>query len=310
MAKKRAVVSLGHQCLGTTLPEQKKAVFNAARAVADMIEAEYQVAIVHSNGPQVSMIHMAMTEFGQNHADYTVAPMSVCSAMSQGYIGYDLQNAIRTELIERGIYKPVCSVLTQVCVDPYDDAFYHPAKPIGHYMSESEAQKEREKNNYVTEGEHGFRRIVASPKPMDIVEIDSINALLNANHIVIACGGGGIPVIRQNIRLRGASAVIEKDAAAALLAAMLDADVLTIVTGVEKVELNFGTPQAEPIESMTVEEARTYMEQGQFPESTMGPKIEAAIRFCSLSPDKETVITDMNHVDQAMRGKTGTHIRA
>ncbi len=310
MAKKRAVVSLGHQCLGTTLPEQKKAVFNAARAVADMIEAEYQVAIVHSNGPQVSMIHMAMTEFGQNHADYTVAPMSVCSAMSQGYIGYDLQNAIRTELIERGIYKPVCSVLTQVCVDPYDDAFYHPAKPIGHYMSESEAQKEREKNNYVTEDEHGFRRIVASPKPMDIVEIDSINALLNANHIVIACGGGGIPVIRQNIRLRGASAVIEKDAAAALLAAMLDADVLTIVTGVEKVELNFGTPQAEPIESMTVEEARTYMEQGQFPESTMGPKIEAAIRFCSLSPDKETVITDMNHVDQAMRGKTGTHIRA
>lgn len=310
MAKKRAVVSLGHQCLGTTLPEQKKAVFNAARAVADMIEAEYQVAIVHSNGPQVSMIHMAMTEFGQNHTDYTVAPMSVCSAMSQGYIGYDLQNAIRTELIERGIYKPVCSVLTQVCVDPYDDAFYHPAKPIGHYMSESEAQKEREKNNYVTEDEHGFRRIVASPKPMDIVEIDSINALLNANHIVIACGGGGIPVIRQNSRLRGASAVIEKDAAAALLAAMLDADVLTIVTGVEKVELNFGTPQAEPIESMTVEEARTYMEQGQFPESTMGPKIEAAIRFCSLSPDKETVITDMNHVDQAMRGKTGTHIRA
>lgn len=310
MAKKRAVISLGHQCLGTTLPEQKKAVKRSVKAVADVIEADYQVAIVHSNGPQVSMIHSAMTEFGQAHDEYTVAPMAVCSAMSQGYIGYDLQNALRTELIERGIYKPVCTLLTQVCVDPYDDSFYHPAKPIGHYMDAEAAEKEKAKNNHVAEDENGFRRIVAAPNPLDIVEIDSINTLLNANQVVITCGGGGIPVIKQNSRLRGASAVIEKDAASAKLAGMLDADLLLIVTGEECVQLDFGTPEAKALSTLHVAEAKKYLEEGQFPQTTMGPKIEAAIHFCGLSPKKMTIITDQDHVEAALAGQTGTRIQA
>ncbi len=309
MAKKKVVVSLGHEGLGTTLPEQKQAVKKAAAAVADLVEKDCRVVIVHSNGPQVSMIHMAMTEFGQNHPQYTVAPMSVCSAMSQGYIGYDLQNALRTELINRGISKPVCTVLTQVCVDPYDDAFYEPNKPIGRYMSEEEARKEEEKNNYVRlEEGKGYRRIVAAPHPHDIVEIDSIRALMDADQVVIACGGGGIPVIAQKSRLKGASAVIEKDMAASKLAQMLDADALVILTGVEKVSLNFGTDKQQELNRMTIDQAAQYMAQGQFPRTTMGPKIVAAIDFCRMDEKKETIITDMAHVKEAMDGKTGTKI--
>ena len=193
--KKRVVVALGHRALGTTLPEQKTAVKHTAKCIADLIEEGYQVAITHSNAPQLGMIYTAMNEFAKAHKDYTPAPMSVCSAMSQGYIGYDLQNAIRTELLNRGIYKTVSTVLTQVVVDPYDEAFYHPTKVIGRVMTKEEAEEEEKKGNHVTEVEGGYRRIVASPKPMDIVEIDAISALSDADQVVIACGGGGIPVL-------------------------------------------------------------------------------------------------------------------
>ena len=181
MRKKKIVIALGHDALGTTLPEQKSAAQRTAKAVVDFIKDDYQVVISHSNGPQVGMIHTAMSEFCRIYPEYTATPMSVCSAMSQGYIGYDLQNAIRTELLNRGIYKPVSTVLTQVTVDPYDDAFYHPTKVIGRVMTGEEAEAEEKKGNHVIQTEEGYRRIVAAPKPVDIVEIDAVRAQREAD---------------------------------------------------------------------------------------------------------------------------------
>ena len=216
--KRKIVIALGHEALGTTLPEQKEATKRTAKAVADLISEDAQIIITHSNGPQVGMIHTAMSEFARLYPEYTATPMSVCSAMSQGYIGYDLQNAIRTELLNRGIYKPVATILTQVTVDPYDEAFYEPTKIIGRVMNREDADAEEKKGNHVVKVENGYRRIVAAPKPMDIVEIDAIRALSDADQVVIACGGGGIPVLVQDNHLKGASAVIEKDLAAGKLA--------------------------------------------------------------------------------------------
>ena len=209
MPKKRIVVALGRNAFGKTLPEQKTAVKEAAKAIADLAELKYQIVITHSNGPQVGMIHMAMTEFGNAHQDFTVAPMAVCSAMSQGYIGYDLQNEIRTELLRRGIFNTVSTIITQVKVDPFDHAFSHPLKSIGRIMTAEQAQAERDKGNFVREEEGGFRRIVASPAPIEIYEIDAIRALADAGQVVIAAGGGGIAVLEQGPVLKGASAVIE-----------------------------------------------------------------------------------------------------
>lgn len=240
MNKKKIVVALGHKALGTTLPEQKDAVKAAAKAIADLAENDCRIIISHSNAPQVGMIHTAMNEFGKQHPDYTFAPMSVCSAMSQGYIGYDLQNAIREELLSRGIHTPVTTILTQVIVNPYDDSFYKPVKVIGRVMSEEEARAEEEKGNHVTKTDAGYRRIVSAPKPEDIVEIDAIRTLSDAGHIVIACGGGGIPVLKQGHRLKGASAVIEKDLASGKLAELLDADMLLLLTGEERGEMSWG----------------------------------------------------------------------
>lgn len=306
MRKKKIVIALGHDALGTTLPEQKSATKRTAKAVVDFIKDDYQVAISHSNGPQVGMIHTAMAEFCRIYPEYTATPMSVCSAMSQGYIGYDLQNAIRTELLGRGIYKPVSTVLTQVCVDPYDDAFYHPTKEIGRVMTEEEAEAEEKKGNHVVKTEHGYRRIVAAPKPVDIVEIDAIRALLEADQIVIACGGGGIPVLAQGHKLKGASAVIEKDSAAGKLADLIDADRLVILTGVEKVCLNFGTGQETPIDEMTVAQAKAYMEEGQFGEGTMLPKIEAAIDFIGNSAVRSVLITRLDTSGRELKKINGT----
>ena len=256
MAKKRIVMALGHNALGTNLPEQKEAAAKTSKMIADFIQDGWQVAVVHSNAPQLGMIHTAMNEFGKQHEGYTSAPMSVCSAMSQGYIGYDLQNAIRTELIRRGIYKPVASILTQVMVNPYDEAFYTPAKAIGRYMSAEDAKAEEDKGNFVEEVPgKGYRRVVASPKPVSIVEGDVIKAVLDADQIVIACGGGGIPVMEQGYRLKGASAVIEKDLAAGLLAKEVDADVLLILTDVPNVYVNFGKEDQKALETLSVHEA-------------------------------------------------------
>lgn len=308
MKKKKIVIALGHHALGTTLPEQKMAVARTAKAIASVIKDDCQAVITHGNGPQVGMIHMAMAEFCRIYPEYTATPMSVCSAMSQGYIGYDLQNAIRTELLNRGIYKPVSTVLTQVVVDPYDDAFYHPTKIIGRVMDADEAEAEEKKGNYVTEVEGGYRRIVAAPKPIDIIEIESVRALLDADQVVIACGGGGIPVLQQSNGLKGASAVIEKDLAAAKLAALVDADVLVILTGVEKACLNYGTAGEQPLDELNVAQAQKYLDAGQFEAGSMAPKIEAAIDFIGNSAIRRAIITKLDGEQIDITGAKGTVI--
>ena len=309
MKKKRIVIALGHEALGSTLPEQQKAAARTAKAVADFIREDYQVVITHSNGPQVGMIHTAMNEFCRLYPEYTATPTSVCSAMSQGYIGYDLQNAIRTELLNRGIYKTVSTVLTQVVVDPYDEAFYHPAKVIGRVMTKEEAEEEEKKGNHVTEVEDGYRRIVASPKPMDIVDIDAISALSDADQVVIACGGGGIPVLAQNNRLQGASAVIEKDLAAGKLAELLDADMLVILTSVDKVCLNYGKEDEVKLDTLSLADAKKYLAAGEFGEGTMAPKIEAAIDFIGESAIRSVLVTKLNKEAGEITGGMGTLIK-
>lgn len=311
MSKKKVVVSLGHESLGYTTLEQMDAVKVTAKALADLVEADYQLTITHSNGPQVSMIHKAMTELRRVYIDYTPAPMCVCSAMSQGYVGYDIQSALRAELISRGISKPVSTILTQVTVDPYDEAFYEPTKVIGRYMSQEDAEIERKKGNYVKETPgKGFRRVVAAPKPIDIVEIEAIRTLAAADQVVIACGGGGIPVIEQKGVLKGASAVIEKDAIAGKLAAELKTEELIILTNVECVYRHFNTPGQAPIPSMTIAEAKKLIAEGQFEAGTMLPKIEAAIAYLEEVPSGKVLITSMGCVKDALKGKKGTVITA
>ena len=308
MAKKRIVIAVGHKDLGTNLPEQKAAVATTAKVIADFIQDGWQVAIVHSNAPQVGMIHTAMNEFGKQHDGYSKAPMSVCSAMSQGYIGYDMQNGIRAELIKRGIYKPVSTVLTQVTVDPYDEAFYTPLKTIGRVMTEAEAQEEEQKGNHVVQVDGGYRRIVASPHPVAIVEIDAIKALLDADQIVVACGGGGIPVMEQGYNLHGASAIIEKDLASGLLAKEVDADVLMILTSVDNVTLNYGTPEEKPILRMNIQEVRDYMDQGQFEFASMLPKVSASVDFIENGKGRCAIITSLDKAKASLKGEAGTTI--
>lgn len=309
MENKRIVVALGHAALGTTYNEQKKAVVNAAKAIADLVEEKYQVVITHSNAPQVGMIHTAMTEFSRLDNEYTVAPLSVCSAMSQGYIGYDLQNAIRTELLNRGIFKTVSTLITQVRVDPFDPAFTTPTKIIGRLMTAEEAQAEEEKGNHTVQVEGGYRRIIAAPKPIEIYEIDAIKALLDANQVVIACGGGGIPVLQQDTVLKGASAVIEKDTIAARLADQVDADALMFLTGVEKACLNFGKENEEALDEVSVKAIQQYAQEGHFEEHSMLPKITASAEFVSAKDYRKAVITNWEHAKPAIKGKTGTTIK-
>lgn len=310
MNKKKVVIALGHIALGTTLPDQQAGVLKTAKIIADLIQNGYQIVISHSNAPQVGMIHTAMNEFQSLHTDYTVAPMSVCSAMSQGYIGYDLQNAIRAELISRGIFKTVSTVLTQVTVDPYDEAFSAPIKVIGRYMTAEEAKNEEDKGNSVIEEPgKGYRRIVAAPKPQNIVEIDAIKLLSDADQVVIAGGGGGIPVLEQGSQLKGASAVIEKDFTSGKLAEQLQADILLFLTDVEQVSLNYGLEEATPIGTISVSEAEKYMAEGQFGFDSMLPKIEASVEFVSKGRDRMSVITSLDKALDGLLQKTGTIIK-
>lgn len=309
MKKKRIAIALGHDALGTTLPEQKKATKAAAKAIADLIQDDCQIVITHSNGPQVGMIHTAMSEFHRLYKEYTATPMSVCSAMSQGYIGYDLQNAIRSELMARGVYRTVSTLLTQVVVDPYDEAFYKPSKIIGRTMTEEEAEEEEKKGNHVIPTEDGYRRIVAAPNPIEIVELDAVNALMDADQVVIAAGGGGIPVLQQGTALKGASAVIEKDLIAGLLADGVNADQLIILTGVDCVYKDYGKEKQEPIHMMNCRQAQEYIDNGEFGEGTMRPKIETALSFIGNSEIRSALITRLGSIEAAMAGQTGTVIK-
>lgn len=309
MVKEKIVIALGRSALGDDFPKQQAGAAVSARAIADLIEAKYHVIITHSNGPQVGMVHTAMTELGRHHpGEYSAAPMSVCTAFSQGYIGYDLQNAIRTELLNRGIFKTVVTLITQVRVDPFDPAFSHPVKTLGRYMSEEDARAEEAKGNYVVQEEGGYQRIYCSPRPLEIYEIDAIRALEEAGQVVIACGGGGIAVLEQGTRLKGASAVIEKDYTAARLADQLDADVLLLLTSREKFVLRYGTPDETCVDTLSVAEAQKLLTEGGLPAATTLPKLEAAVQFVSAAPGRRAVITCLDKALDAMKGKTGTVI--
>ncbi|MCI8291805.1 MAG: carbamate kinase, partial [Clostridia bacterium] len=287
---KRIVVALGGNALGNNLPEQMAAVKQTARAIVDLIEQGHQVVIAHGNGPQVGMIQNAMTELTRSDPEkYIPCPLSVCVAMSQGYIGYDLQNGLREELLDRGINKGVATVLTQVEVDPHDPAFQNPTKPIGAFMTKEEAGALVKERDYkvVEDAGRGYRRVVASPKPVSIVEIQSIQDMVEAGLVVVACGGGGIPVFKtEGHHLKGAAAVIDKDFASEKMAEQLDADVLIILTAVEKVAVNFGKPDQKWLDSLTPEEARRYMDEGQFAPGSMLPKVQAAVQFAESRPGR------------------------
>lgn len=308
MDNKKIVVALGRNAFGETFPEQKANVAKAAKAIADLVEAKYNIVITHSNGPQVGMIQTAMTEFARLDSRYTVAPMSLCGAMSQGYIGFDLQNAIRTELLNRGIYKTVSTIITQVKVNPFDRAFSNPTKVIGRYMTEEEAKAEEAKGNYVVKEDKGYRRIIAAPKPQDIYEIDAVRTLLDAGQIVIAAGGGGIPVLEQRTVLKGASAIIEKDYVAARLAELIDADTLLFLTAADKLVINEGTDKEQSFDTIKASELKEYVNEDNMGAITTLPKVSAAVEFVLAGNERKAVIANLESAKDALAGKCGTTI--
>jgi len=307
---KRIVIALGGNALGKNLPEQMKAVKQTAKAIVDLIADGHEVVVAHGNGPQVGMINVAMTTLSREDPSHPMAPMSVCTAMSQGYIGYDLQNSLREELLDRGIHKAVATILTQVEVDPADQAFEHPTKPIGAFMTEAEAEEMRRRGNAVMEDAgRGWRRCVASPMPKSIIEIETIRTLLDAGQVAVACGGGGIPVYRtEGNHLKGAGAVIDKDFASELLAEELDADTLIILTAVEKVAVHFGKPDQQWLSELSPEQARRYEAEGQFAPGSMLPKVQAAVKFAESKPGRTALITLLEKARDGIAGKTGTAV--
>lgn len=310
---KRIVVALGGNALGKNLPEQMAAVKHTSKAIVDLIAKGNEVIVAHGNGPQVGMIQEAMTQLTRSDPEkYIPCPLSVCVAMSQGYIGYDLQNAIREELTNRDIHHGVTTVLTQVEVDPNDPAFEHPTKPIGAFMTKEEAGRMVAERGYtvVEDSGRGWRRVVASPKPQAIVELDTIRSLVEADHVVIACGGGGIPVYHtEGHHLKGAAAVIDKDFAAARLAEQLDADALVILTAVEKVAIHFGKPDQTELDELTPETAQRYIEAGEFAPGSMLPKVQAALQFAQSGSGRMSLITELDRAADGIAGKTGTIVR-
>lgn len=307
---KRVVVALGGNALGNNLTEQMTAVKQTSKAIADLIEAGYEVILSHGNGPQVGMIQLAMEEFSFNNLQYPVVPLSMCVAMSQSYIGYDLENALQEELRQRNISKAVTTIVTQVVVDENDPAFKKPTKPIGRFMTKEEAEQlVKEKNIQVMEDAgRGYRQVVASPKPKNIVELLTIQTLVDAGQTVIAGGGGGIPVIQEGNRLKGINAVIDKDFCSERLAEQVDADLLVILTAVEKVCINFGKENQEALGNVSTEKMKQYAQEGQFAPGSMLPKVEAAIKFAESKPGRKTLITLLEKAKEGLSGKTGTLI--
>ena len=310
--KKRIVIALGGNALGNTLPEQMQAVKITARAIVDLIQEGCEVVVAHGNGPQVGMINNAMAALSRENPSQPNTPLSVCVAMSQAYIGYDLQNALREELYNRGIFDmPVATMITQIRVDPEDPAFKCPSKPIGHFMTAEQAKEAEEKYGYIMKEDagRGYRRVVASPKPVEIIEIGAIRSLVESGQLVIACGGGGIPVFTtEGHHLKGAAAVVDKDFASCVLAQQLDADCLVILTAVEKVAVNFGKPDQTWLDSLTPDQARVYMDEGQFAPGSMLPKVQAAVQFAESKPGRSALITLLEKARDGIAGKTGTVI--
>lgn len=306
---KKIVLALGGNALGDDLAGQMQAVKQTAQAIVDLIAHGHQVVVTHGNGPQVGMINLAFEAAAKTDAHTPMLPMSVCVALSQGYIGYDLQNAIREELLSRNMHIPVATLITQVEVDANDPAFNNPTKPIGSFFSKEEAEQLALKGYILKEDAgRGYRRVVASPQPVDIIEKETVKALMDACHVVITAGGGGIPVIREGNHLRGASAVIDKDWASAKLAAMIDADMLIILTAVEKVAINFGKPNEQWLDKLTLSDADRFIAEGHFAKGSMLPKVKAAASFARSRPGRKALITVLNKAKEGIEGKTGTII--
>src|SRR6056297_2730412 len=304
----KIVLALGGNALGSTPEEQKELVRNTAKPIADLIEENNDVIIAHGNGPQVGMINLAMETSSKSPANTPEMPFPECGAMSQGYIGYHLQNAIREELLNRNIYKPVATIVTQVEVDKEDEAFKHPTKPIGEFYSEKEAQKLQVEKGYqmIEDSGRGYRRVVPSPIPVDVVEKDVVKALIEKDYVVITVGGGGIPVVKEGNALLGVPAVIDKHFASEKIAEIMDVDYFTILTAVERVSINFGKENQKDLDKMTVKEAEKYIEEGHFAPGSMLPKVKAAVKFAKSKKGRKAVIASLDRAEEALNGKSGT----
>ncbi len=304
MPMSRFVVSLGGNALGKTAEEQQQLVAFVAEQIVTLIEEGHEVVLAHGNGPQVGMIQLAFTE-SKSTPDM---PFPECGAMSQGYIGYHLQNAIGNELKKRGSLKSVATIVTQVIVDEHDQAFSNPTKPIGAFYSKEEADSIHKEHGFTMkeDSNRGYRRVVPSPMPIDVKEKMIIKSLLKDQHVVITVGGGGIPVVKNGNRLDGVAAVIDKDNASAKLAEIVDADELVILTAVDNVYLNFGTPQEKALEHITVDELQKYIDEGHFAEGSMLPKIKACMAFAKTG--KTAVIGSLQNAKDAFMQKSGTII--
>ena len=305
MKKDKIVVALGGNALGNSAEEQRELVKETAIPIVDLIEAGHQVILAHGNGPQVGMIN---TAFDAGVTPYM--PFPECGAMSQGYIGFHLQNAIREELLKRGRAEQVATIVTQVIVDENDPAFQNPTKPIGAFLSKEEADEvAREKGFTMKEDSgRGYRRVVPSPKPVDVAEKETIRTLVDAGQIVITVGGGGIPVIQKGNTLEGVAAVIDKDFASEVLAEIMDADYLIILTAVEKAAINYGKPNEKWLGATTVEEMEQYMAEEHFAKGSMLPKVEACVKFAKSKPGRKALITSLEKAKEGIEGKTGTTI--
>lgn len=306
----KIMIALGGNALGNNPQEQLQLVKETAKPIVDLIEEGHTVVLAHGNGPQVGMINAAFEIASSKDPKVPDMPFPECGAMSQGYIGYHLQNAIDFELRSRNINKSVISLVTQVIVDENDEAFRNPSKPIGGFYSKEESDKLATERGYtmIEDSGRGYRRIVASPKPLDIVEKDIINDIINQGHIVIAVGGGGIPTIKKGHSLVGIPAVIDKDLASEKLAEILDCDTLFILTAVEKIAINFGKPNQKNLDKITVEEVFKYIEEGHFAPGSMLPKVKAAVDFVQSKENRIAIVTSLENAKRAILGETGTTI--
>lgn len=307
---KRLVLALGGNALGSTPETQLELVKNTAKTVADLLEEGFQVIIGHGNGPQVGMINLAMDLASAADSKIPYMPFPECGAMSQGYIGYHLQQAIRQELTVRNMEPEVASIVTQVVVDPEDSAFQHPTKPVGRFYTkeEAEALAAEKGGTFVEDAGRGYRMVVPSPAPKKIVELKVVRQLVDGGDVVITVGGGGIPVVETENGYKGVPAVIDKDKSSAKLAEDLGADMLVILTAVDRVCINFNKPDQKELETLTVAEAEKYIAEGHFAPGSMLPKVESCLQFVKANPKGKALITSLGRAKEALEGKTGTVI--
>ena len=303
----RYVVSLGGNALGNNSEEQKKALVKVAEAITDLIIDNNEVAIVHGNGPQVGMINLAF----ETSKETPNMPFPECGAMSEGYIGYHIQNALYNSLNKKGINKTVATVVTQVLVDPEDPLFLNPSKPIGSFYSKEEANEVAKSKGYVMKEDagRGYRRVVPSPLPIDIIEKDAIKSLMKSGQVVICAGGGGIPVIRKDNNLEGVAAVIDKDYASSKLADLIDADYLVILTAVDNVYINYRRDNEKKLDKVSTSELENYLNEGHFAKGSMYPKVQACLNFVKSGKNKTAIIASLENAKEAFKEKAGTIIK-